>query len=55
MPNEPTKMKNSATNPINPGRPSDASIATMVMPVYIGRRAPSPPNSSTPRVWARKS
>src|SRR2546422_10263760 len=49
MPNEPTKMKNSATNPINAGRPNEASMAIVVIPVYNGRRAPRPPNRSEER------
>src|SRR2546425_11323195 len=54
MPNEPTKMKNSATNPINAGRPNEASMAIVVIPGYNGRRGARPPNPPTPRGGARE-
>ena len=48
----PTKMWNSATKPLSPGKPSEASPAMPKKITNSGMRLMIPPNCVMSRVWA---
>ena len=47
--NAPLKIRNSPTNPFNPGSPSDENSAMPIKPVNTGTILRMPPKSSNPR------
>ncbi len=53
MPNEPIKTKNSPTNPLVPGSPTDESATRLSTAARAGATRAMPPNAAISRVCAR--
>ena len=51
--NAPTRIRNSPTKPLRPGRPSDERHTIRKSAEKAGITAHSPPNSEMSRVWRR--